>query len=151
MLLMMDGEAPETCWAIHKRQVMNLWNCCILLVDLFQSYDDARTCERQTTTAGYSEGKISRFVFQAMSAILLHPIFLCRHHCTLIYPYADPASSVAVENFVWNIFPIDTVQRKFFNNINPCADSASSVGVENFVWNIFLIDTVQRKFFNNIY
>jgi len=44
---MMGGEAPETCWATHKRQVINLWNCCILLVDLFESYDDARTCERQ--------------------------------------------------------------------------------------------------------
>jgi len=30
------GEAPETCWATHKRQVINLWNCCILLVDLFE-------------------------------------------------------------------------------------------------------------------
>ena len=43
---MIGGEAPETCWATHKRQVVNLWNCCILLVDLFESYDDARTCER---------------------------------------------------------------------------------------------------------
>jgi hypothetical protein len=33
----MDGEAPKTCWATHKRQVINLWNCCILLVDLFES------------------------------------------------------------------------------------------------------------------
>jgi len=47
MLLMMGGETPETCWATHKRQVINLWNCCILLVELFESYDDARTCERQ--------------------------------------------------------------------------------------------------------
>jgi hypothetical protein len=23
------GEAPETCWATHKRHVINLWNCCI--------------------------------------------------------------------------------------------------------------------------
>jgi hypothetical protein len=38
MLLMMGGEAPETCWARHKRQVINLWNCCILLVYLFESY-----------------------------------------------------------------------------------------------------------------
>ena len=45
---MMGGETPETCWATHKRQVINLWNCCILLVELFESYDDARTCERQT-------------------------------------------------------------------------------------------------------
>jgi len=43
---MMGGEAPET-WATHKRQVINLWNCCILLVDLFESYVDARTSERQ--------------------------------------------------------------------------------------------------------
>jgi hypothetical protein len=47
---MMRGEAPETCWATRKRQVTNLWNCCILLVDLFESYDDAQTCERQTKT-----------------------------------------------------------------------------------------------------
>ena len=46
-LLMMGGEAPETCWATYKRQVINLWNCCILLVDLFESYDDARICECQ--------------------------------------------------------------------------------------------------------
>jgi hypothetical protein len=36
MLLMMGGKAPETCWTTHKRQVINLWNCCILLVDLFE-------------------------------------------------------------------------------------------------------------------
>jgi len=46
MLLMMGGETLETCWATHKRQIINLWNCCILLVDLFESYDDARTSER---------------------------------------------------------------------------------------------------------
>ena len=33
---MMGVEAPETCWATHKRQVINLWNCCIWLVDLFE-------------------------------------------------------------------------------------------------------------------
>jgi hypothetical protein len=43
----MGGEAPETYSATHKRQVINLWNYCILLVDLFESYDDPRTCERQ--------------------------------------------------------------------------------------------------------
>jgi hypothetical protein len=36
MLLMMGGETPETCWATHKRQVINLWNCCISLVELFE-------------------------------------------------------------------------------------------------------------------
>jgi hypothetical protein len=37
MLLMVGREAPETCWATHKRQVINLWNCYILLVNLFES------------------------------------------------------------------------------------------------------------------
>jgi len=49
---MMGGKTPETCWATHKHQVINLWNCCILLVDLFESYDDERTCERQTENYG---------------------------------------------------------------------------------------------------
>jgi hypothetical protein len=39
---------PETCWATHKRQVINLWNCCIWFVNLFELYDDARNCQRQT-------------------------------------------------------------------------------------------------------
>ena len=42
------AETPQTCWATHKHQVINLWNCCIFLVDLFELYDDARTCERQS-------------------------------------------------------------------------------------------------------
>jgi len=37
VLLMMGGETPNTCWATYKRRVINLWNCCILFVDLFQS------------------------------------------------------------------------------------------------------------------
>jgi len=32
----MGVEAPETCWATHKRQVKNLWNCRIWLVNLFE-------------------------------------------------------------------------------------------------------------------
>jgi hypothetical protein len=35
-LMMMGGETPETCWATHKHEVINSWNCCILLVDLFE-------------------------------------------------------------------------------------------------------------------
>ena len=31
-----------------KRQVINLKNCCIWFVNLFELYDDARTCQRQT-------------------------------------------------------------------------------------------------------
>jgi hypothetical protein len=33
---MMGVESPETCSMAHKRQVINLWNCCILLVNLFE-------------------------------------------------------------------------------------------------------------------
>jgi len=44
---MMGAEAPETCWATHKRQVINTWNCCIWLVNLFELYDDAWTCQCQ--------------------------------------------------------------------------------------------------------
>jgi hypothetical protein len=46
----MGGETPKTCWATHKSQVINLWNCWILLVELFESYDDARTYECQIYT-----------------------------------------------------------------------------------------------------
>jgi hypothetical protein len=35
------------CVATHKCQVINLWNRCMLLVDLFELYDDVRTCPRQ--------------------------------------------------------------------------------------------------------
>ena len=36
-LLMMDVRMPEACWAVFKRQVINLRNCCIWLVDSFES------------------------------------------------------------------------------------------------------------------
>jgi hypothetical protein len=44
-LLMMGVRTPEKCSAVHKRQVINLRNCCIWLVDLFEMYDDARNCK----------------------------------------------------------------------------------------------------------
>jgi hypothetical protein len=31
-LLMMGGKTPDTCWAVNKRQVNKLENCCILMV-----------------------------------------------------------------------------------------------------------------------
>jgi len=36
-LLMMGTRMPETCWAVFKRKVINLRNCCIWLVDSFES------------------------------------------------------------------------------------------------------------------
>jgi hypothetical protein len=44
---MMGVEAPETCWAKHKHQIIKLWNFCIWLFNLFELYDDARTYQRQ--------------------------------------------------------------------------------------------------------
>jgi len=38
-LQMMGVRTPETCWVVHKRQVINLKTCCIWLVDLFEKYD----------------------------------------------------------------------------------------------------------------
>jgi hypothetical protein len=35
-LLMMGIRMPETCWAVFKRQTINLRNCCIWLVDSFE-------------------------------------------------------------------------------------------------------------------
>jgi hypothetical protein len=35
-LLMMSMRMPETCWAVLKRQAINLRNCCIWLVDSFE-------------------------------------------------------------------------------------------------------------------
>jgi hypothetical protein len=33
---MMGMRMPETCWAVSKRQVINLRNCCIWLVNSFE-------------------------------------------------------------------------------------------------------------------
>jgi hypothetical protein len=53
---MIGKEAPETCWATHKRQIINFWNCYTLLVNSFESYDDARTCNiKIKTDLGHSE------------------------------------------------------------------------------------------------
>jgi len=50
---MMGREAPETCWATLKHQVISLWNCCILLVDLFELFDDTQACKRQSCVCTY--------------------------------------------------------------------------------------------------
>jgi len=36
-LLMMGMRLPETCWALFKRQVINLRSCCLWLVDSVES------------------------------------------------------------------------------------------------------------------
>jgi hypothetical protein len=59
---MMGEDMPETCWTTHKRQVINLWNCYILLVELFVSYDDARAREIQIDWFHISCTKVSTWM-----------------------------------------------------------------------------------------
>jgi len=46
----MGVEAPETCWATQKRQVINLRNCCIWLVNLFELVDMLCYCVNEDST-----------------------------------------------------------------------------------------------------
>jgi hypothetical protein len=92
LLLMMGGETPETCWAAHKRQVINFRSCCILLVDLFELYDDARSCKHQI------EFKIS---FQCYYLLLTYIL------CYLLWVENFFAVSPMMKNIVNKTF-IDT-------------------------------------------
>jgi len=62
-LLMMGVRTPETYWAVHEHQVINLGNCCIWLVDLLEVSD-------QVLHPYKTRGKI------ILSYILIY-IFLC--------------------------------------------------------------------------
>jgi hypothetical protein len=83
-LLMMGVETPETCWAVHrsKRQVMNLRNCCICLVDLFETIIIFNTYISTTVTMFTRKGLNVRLKVYCLSCFLflsLHlqfPIFL---------------------------------------------------------------------------
>jgi hypothetical protein len=47
-LLMMGMMMPETCWAVFKRQVINLRICCIWLVDSVEKFEISRLIYRKT-------------------------------------------------------------------------------------------------------
>jgi hypothetical protein len=72
---MTGGETPETYRATHERQVTNLRNCCILLVVLFESYDDAQTCERQTVMRPWISENVADFL------IIQGPVSPQEEHC----------------------------------------------------------------------
>jgi hypothetical protein len=44
-LLLMGVRTPETCWAVNNRQNNKLEKLLYLVGDLFELYDDARTCK----------------------------------------------------------------------------------------------------------
>jgi hypothetical protein len=74
----MGGEATETWWATHKHQIINLWNCCILLVDLSESYDDARTWERKKKDQFNLCPQIERIMI-SYHCLFVHIFFLPWH------------------------------------------------------------------------
>ena len=51
---MMGVEAPETCWATNERQVINLWNCCIWLVNLSESESGESSLHRISVTLSWN-------------------------------------------------------------------------------------------------
>jgi hypothetical protein len=66
-LLMMGMRMPETCWAVFKRQVINLWSCCILLVDSVESmmmhgFANPRFVLLQTRWRSFNSSGFWRFV-----------------------------------------------------------------------------------------
>ena len=70
---------PETCWAVHtsKRQVINLRNCCIWLVNLFEihgpcfacSWSKDMTVKRKQLTSVFLMHEAQIHCFQAMKIV----------------------------------------------------------------------------------
>jgi hypothetical protein len=76
---MMGVRTPETCWALHKRQVINWRDCYIKSVDLFELYDDVRAYKFEISVFYFSKklesvtqrGKILRIAFWHLWATCL--------------------------------------------------------------------------------
>jgi len=93
---MMGEEAPETCWVTHKRQVINLWNCCILLVNLFETYDNARTYKHHISKIVLCFTKCYYFTFRFADLLLFNSLCVRKHFFhhlslmlrTLIIPFS---------------------------------------------------------------
>jgi len=49
---MMGMGMPETCWAVFKRQAINLRSCCILLVD---SVENSLLCSQEPANCPYRQ------------------------------------------------------------------------------------------------
>ena len=74
--------------AAHKRHVMNLWNCCILLVELFESlYSASEEIIEWMRWKSYvclsvsliSDAKFSHVSHHVASYFDLNPVTLCSH------------------------------------------------------------------------
>ena len=103
---MMGAEAPETCWATQKRQVMNLWNCCIQLVNLFELYDDARTCQRQmhnNVFVSFTSYKDRGLVI--IELVLYNPCVLC-HLSFVIKEYCTFEEWIDIQHFFYRGYPV---------------------------------------------
>ena len=122
----MGGKTPETCWATHKRQVINLWNRCILLVELFDSYDDARTGELQIYVA---------YVF-----VILGSIVICRLHKLTL----SEQGQVTLKQ---RAGPSDVVQKIFSRDFVVYTQKKCKISLSQFCTVTQKMDSTQRYYF----
>jgi len=102
---MMGVEAAETCWATNKRQVINLWNRCIWLVNLSElKWISCWFIKRQkhiavVTSSANSTIPTDHLKLKAPVRFRIHgtPSEYCRHYGT--------NSLIQNEGFVMNSFP----------------------------------------------
>jgi hypothetical protein len=66
-------------WHINH-QVINLWNRCIYLDDLFELYDDARTCPRQIDKCTLQQKKSINFTCAKFIKFTLQKIYKFYFH-----------------------------------------------------------------------
>ena len=62
---------PDTCWAVRKRQVINLRNSWVYLVDLFELYDDAGLTNFKFNERKWNAPDIYRAMFSNVQGVQL--------------------------------------------------------------------------------
>ena len=85
---MMGVEVPETCWATHKRQVINLWNCCIWLVNLFDSVEitnKIQPCNRIYYSTVHWQLNMFRAAYHSSSgAVTVFEVYVLHKHVVTV-------------------------------------------------------------------
>jgi hypothetical protein len=92
---MMGMRMPETCWAVFKRQVINLRSCCILLVDSVESM----------RMHGFANPKLHNFITIRIFTAALYDISLdVARVCFLFFALNTLMHAFLVHCFVnWHI------------------------------------------------
>jgi len=73
-----------------ERRVINLWNCCIWLVNLFELYDDARTCQRQISLPCSQQHFTGTYPVKGLSFNIF------RNRCNAVFPSSPQISTASV-------------------------------------------------------